>query len=822
MTQTVIAVPEQAFASAYIGKLRPLFRVDGPLDLVPVDPADYPNQGLVFMPTAFQQLTRDFPLLQSLVAIQIEANREPTLDPTDPNFAKYITVRGEQPWREPGTWQIQHVIDAPFDPADRTIVLPVSTRHPVWLRDYAAGRVYGPFDVASSASEEGKIVVRLSAPAVIPWISDADRPDFGVLSLPLGAIEPVEVPGSALPVAINVHHHATPDAGEWVDFMPDESLVNWVRARLGSDSESFNKRAADAVKHLIRENALVEGPFDEDRIERAAAILDQVVQWDDQRTRLLDAYFDTPHGKERFDAYFREHAQELLRNSITFSHPGLLDAVYKVTREIAVLQRDRDDLVAKIEEARAGFDEDALIAKREQFEERIRVHTDELNSVLHRIGMANDIETLDARHQELMLSVEDLQSERASLERETAELTPMVERLRAQADENLDSLRARLTELKPFVDSLTGAAASTRTVRTLAQPSIATDVPDDLRAFGQRVHQGTLKQGHQVPYEQVANTLAATLTSRLTILAGLPGVGKTSLVTRMARAAGLQDQSQFLAINVPRGWRTQADLVGFHNPITGDFEAAPTGMYPLLRFHDHDASEPLPSWVLFDEANLSPPEHYLSSFLGLMDDGDQHRLESGRPGETLTLSPAMRFLFTINQDASTEPLTPRMIDRAAVVYIAPPDAYDDAHPEEALTPPPTLTQAMIDRLLEPISTQYTDAEWAILTGLVDALQDDADELGVMTYASPRKLKRLRRHTTTLRALLGVQAGLTALDYAVAGHVLPLIRGSGSGYETRLSRVARQLESLPVSRRLLRRIVDAGKASFGEFSFQTIA
>jgi len=73
------------------------------------------------------------------------------------------------------------------------------------------------------------------------------------------------------------------------------------------------------------------------------------------------------------------------------------------------------------------------------------------------------------------------------------------------------------------------------------------------------------------------------------------------------------------------------------------------------------------AYVLLDEANLSPIEHYWSAFFGMTDSDGTRSLTLGM--EQVRVPDYLRFLATINHDGTTEPLSPRTIDRAPFIVM---------------------------------------------------------------------------------------------------------------------------------------------------------
>ncbi len=74
------------------------------------------------------------------------------------------------------------------------------------------------------------------------------------------------------------------------------------------------------------------------------------------------------------------------------------------------------------------------------------------------------------------------------------------------------------------------------------------------------------------------------------------------------------------------------------------------------------------SFIILDEANLSPLEHYWSSFYNLTDSLGVLSIQLGH-NENIKFPNNLRFIGTINYDQTTEELSPRVLDRTNIIQL---------------------------------------------------------------------------------------------------------------------------------------------------------
>ena len=294
-----------------------------------------------------------------------------------------------------------------------------------------------------------------------------------------------------------------------------------------------------------------------------------------------------------------------------------------------------------------------------------------------------------------------------------------------------------------------GGARNGRTeMPTVAEPPApaepAPTLPQRLRARG----------GFYAP-SLVAQYELALRESRLVVLAGPSGTGKTRLALEAAAELGAVS----CLVAVRPDWHANEDLLGDLPPFPGS-RFSSTAASEFIRSASIEAEAaaaeqrtPRPFHLCLDEMNLARPEHYLAELLSKMEvpggkvtfhtDG----VEAGFPPE-VTYPPNLVIIGTVNLDETTLPISAKILDRSAYLVV---EAHD--------------LRAFLDTLPE---TQAVPG-WIpkLLVDLDGSLDDAGQGLGY------RVAQRLLRW-----ASLGADAGHEpeeALDWAFAAQVVPRLR-----------------------------------------------
>lgn len=165
--------------------------------------------------------------------------------------------------------------------------------------------------------------------------------------------------------------------------------------------------------------------------------------------------------------------------------------------------------------------------------------------------------------------------------------------------------------------------------------------------------------------------VAGLATSKIVLLEGLSGTGKSTLPRRFMEFVG--GDSEF--IPVQSTWKDRADLVGYYNDFTSNYKETRF----LKTLYENNYKTDKMSTVVLDEVNLSRIEYYFADFISAMEyPVDMRYIELMQPIQGRKMPKKLEdgklhvcentyFVGTANKDESTYTITERVYDRAIVI-----------------------------------------------------------------------------------------------------------------------------------------------------------
>lgn len=269
----------------------------------------------------------------------------------------------------------------------------------------------------------------------------------------------------------------------------------------------------------------------------------------------------------------------------------------KYARLASVYERYPDDAaIAELEGKAHRTDtlereNEALELERNRYREEViaaRNATRELEIV------KQEVEATNALNEHLL---QELESHKTALESRTGDTCPSLSKVDTEtdsddfiADVNKRMQRSELMKLSDIVTHVKNFAGS----RQLEEQLYYTD--NDIRAF-----------------------LAGMAVSRLIILQGMSGTGKSSLPRIFSQAISGFNR----LIPVESSWRDRNELLGYYNDFNKKFNAK-SFTIELYR-SSKERCQPIPTFIVLDEMNLARIEYYFSDFLAILQEPDHEK-----------------------------------------------------------------------------------------------------------------------------------------------------------------------------------------------------
>lgn len=285
-------------------------------------------------------------------------------------------------------------------------------------------------------------------------------------------------------------------------------------------------------------------------------------------------------------------------------------------------------------------------------------------------------------------------------------------------------------------------------------------------------------RGYYFDDETIINYHVCLKTRPFVILAGLSGTGKSKLSQLYAEALGHTTKNgRYRRVAVRPSWNDDRYLLGYLNPLTGDYVSEPALDFIIEAERDRENLY----FFCLDEMNLAHVEYYFSQFLSALEEEEtadrriplfSRSLAEAlqRQGKEIAFErevivpPNLLFTGTINVDETTQPLSDKVIDRANTLEFFEVDL--EKAPPRRPTPEPITVSATLwlrYRATEP-QTDYRNQ--VIEIGKI--LNKAGMGLGY------RVLREIEMYLANSRGLL---ESMTAFDLQVKQRILPRVRGT---------------------------------------------
>lgn len=349
---------------------------------------------------------------------------------------------------------------------------------------------------------------------------------------------------------------------------------------------------------------------------------------------------------------------------------------------------------------------------------------------------------------------------------------------------------------------------------------------------------------HQCGLDYNSDTLKSLYfglqTDQLILLVGNPGTGKTSLVRCLAKSFGFKDAA---IIPVQSSWTDKSDLLGYYNPLEKSYMATEF-LDVLVDFCLKAEKDSENLYIIcLDEMNLAHIEYYFAEFLSILQaDKDKRtiRLYSenlrndierelksygfntdkpvdensvieyagnlafeerqyylklcraynmwSRYHSTFRIPKNVKFIGTLNQDATTLDISPKVMDRSYIIRV---DKQSESNDLKNTDDVPLKYKSLLE---------YTSAYPTSDSAVFKSKLEDKD-LSQIAHVSKRVIKNIvcNDNYGKWASILGAD---TIEDYIIASCVLPKIRVEKSKRDSALTFLRELCDKYAVNKDIL--------------------
>lgn len=851
MSRTLVFKNDRHYSTDEWGFVIPVAVEDDEGGFTIARPEDYPNSNKIYIGREFQKIFENFAEGELFALTEVKLNTS-FVENDEPNRCQWVSAGYHSVTLPASTYVPIIAMELPDLATGCVGHAPAAYvgNKPFFI--LSQGTVTGPFVVQKSDDETLVTPYKSSTPLALPKNFVA-RFDMEALER-AGLVLTTFVTGTKRQFLTSLQRAKERLDYKQEDFTSDAELVKeFADNGFGRGIASLSKAEARKLLAGLSEYRKRNKTFkDNDKTRRLESILDQYLAFPGVGNDVIQSYLQTSEGKAFIESFAQAQKQELLRDFIKDLQGRADDQRAEIERQTAEVEQKLEDKKSDLKRL-----EDSFQRRQQEIDEQIRQFNEKLKEEKEKQlreanqQLAAELESRQKLYDELKEAIEECRTvaQRKKALKEMEERIDGLHKVEQYLQQSIDKKQQvyssinvatdKMVEIDAVKKLLNGVSVTEEQAEIvpvklvqsalMVSPDARTSYIAELKGHFDRT------EGRAYSYDEVANLVVTVMQNYLTIFAGPPGTGKTSSVARLADAMGLVARSKdalqtdnFLAVPVARGWTASRELLGFYNTLKGCYQPSRSGLYQFLQAFarqaadDPDCVDAL-KLVLLDEANLSSIEHYWSDFLLICDAFEKGaRINLGGTSQStrfLEIPGSLRFMGTINNDATVEGLSDRLVDRAAVIYLPHGSSSTIRKLQEDVVmgavPYAELSRAFLPAADEDAELDFDEARR--LRAITEILSSPTIK-GGQIHVSYRKRKAIGRYMAIAQRLDYVE--VEPLDFAIAQHVLPLIKGHGQGLRERLLKLRDKLQenNFAVSRNIVTGILEAGSDFSDSYSF----
>lgn len=532
------------------------------------------------------------------------------------------------------------------------------------------------------------------------------------------------------------------------DIIPDKILIQNIFSEISKDFINIIKKQPDEIVNIMNSSIIVSRNIPDDiknqRLKRIRSLFSDIKNYTNEQKEIANTYIEAYCDDEKIN----EKLSEIFMKSQKFK-----EFEKKYTKP-----------------TKTNATESAKIMALAEKNGEIAELNKKISELKEQYSLYNDIE-----HYKTKKKI--LQEEISELKHKNNELKVKIK----------NTINEQLNETKiafdPYI-SHTMIEAASKFHKNQEMTVYSNAVKNIMKCASECCHMGKnqlceylvnyIKQYRNYSTNDIINMYICITQGFITIFSGLPGTGKTSICNIIGNSLGLKDfengeinYNRFVPVSVEKGWSSKKDLIGYYNPLTQKYDKNNRHLYDsLMILNEEKDNSQFPYLVLLDEANLSPMEYYWADFMQISDKCDDcNKYINIGLNDDIYIPDTLRFVATINNDQTTESLSPRLIDRAWIIKLP----VSDIKKEIPCPAQKILWQDLYETFGKVPDDKINNE--SLLTQIFKIFQNSG------MIISPRAKISMYNYILTARGLLkGNDSEVIAIDYAIMQRLLPKING----------------------------------------------
>lgn len=415
---------------------------------------------------------------------------------------------------------------------------------------------------------------------------------------------------------------------KYIDVINDERLFEVFKEAVKDKfiiDEKLDLSNIDKISEQFESSMLMGEKIDEHirnkRLRRITEILQSAYAVDDALkftaeelgshfADLIEKYQDT-EDVERFINTLLEAKPEFFENIKAIrAVQERIDALQKKEQKIYKEIEDAERKLESVKENSEGLKQQGHQYSDEEIAEKERI-LKEIEALQPQLGDIQNVVQLRKTKEKLEKDVEQLKKDVGHNEWRERQLKEENSKLQAELAKSIDAYNVKMHEV-----ALDGFVAN-----KMMEASSEWETKNIMSSYEDLVKQMNSLQLEELQPKELVDYLYKVISIArptyekntiinlaicftqgfLTVLAGEPGCGKTSICDLYAKSLGLDkirkyihienrgiDTSRYIPISVERGWTSKRDLIGYYNPLTKTFDKSSRQIFDALQILDKE------------------------------------------------------------------------------------------------------------------------------------------------------------------------------------------------------------------------------------------